>query len=1118
MSMCRLINNASAFVFLFFSILFTEAEAQGSYWFRNYSIEEGLSQETVNCIYQDSKGFMWFGTLDGLNKFDGYSFTAYRHSAADSSSIVGNYIVSIDEDGNGNMWILTRRGVSMWDRDQQKFRSYNVNSIKASEYTALQVDQNNTVWIGTRGDGIFLIKDDQVVHIPYMTKISEGTHKNITALYSDPLNNMWIGTEQHGLIIYNITTDSFKEYIHNPADENSISNNNIWSIYGDSKGHVWLVPIQGPLSRYDYSKDIFKEFSIYTEASDNISITQICEGYKGDFWIGTFEDGLLNYNFLTQRSTFYRPKSGNRFSIGSDLIMALYRDKMGNIWIGTSGGGVSKLSQEETLFALYQHDIFDPASLPDNSVWAIGQDRSGVVWVGTAKGLSRFYRIQGIFREFKLEGIKGSNAVVQCIYADQDDNLYVGVYHEGLKVLSKDREFVRSYKHDPGSSASLSNDDVFCITEDKYGDIWVGTWNGLNKFNKKTGEFKHYFYNNEDSGTISNNTIFSIYEDKSGTVWIGTGGGLNRYNEDNDTFTRYLADPLDSTTLSNNYVLTISEDSNGNLWIGTYGGGLNYFDRGRQVFIHYSESDGLSNNYIYGILKDAQNDLWMSTNRGISFLDVETFTFTNYDITDGLQSNEFTQGAFAKANNGDMYFGGIKGLNIINPQQVFLARTNISTQRAPLAFIDFQLFNKSVLPSPAGLLKRNINEVESITLPYQQNNFGFSFSLLNYQNVYKTNYSYMLVGFDETWNEVGNKHSASYTNIDPGEYTFKVRAAGLDGTWVERYIMVYITPPFWQLWWFRLSVFIFSCGIVYLMIRTRTSVLRKQKAHLEKVVRERTREIINQREEISFQKKEIEQQKNELEVTNDELRDKNEKLVLLNKERDEFLGIFAHDVIDPLMSIQVLGVQLRKNAVKYNGSDIENIGRRIEFNAAHISSLTSNMLKAGLIESGRINLKIERFNIIQVIKGSVVEFAQKALEKNIMLQADYEPGKIYALADKAAVTQIIQNLLSNAIKYTQPGKNIYVKVGQIRNFCRVSVKDEGIGFTEEDKRKAFTKFSKLSARPTGGEPSTGLGLYIVKMLAEKIRGKLWFESMSGRGSTFYVELPLSIDSEEGGIL
>ena len=813
--------------------------------FERISLREGLSQGTINTILQDDQGYMWFGTEDGLNKYDGYNFTVYKHDPDDSLTLSDSFVSAIHEDQNGDLWIGTRSGLDRFDRKTESFIHFpheNDESIDLREtsITAIHEDDMGTLWIGTI-DGLYLLEQDTKLLAHYQhdpEDIKTLSNDYVRVILEDQDGNLWVGTND-GLNLFKQSDSTFLHYRHNPGDRQSLSNDQVTTIFEDREKNLWIGTEEGGLNRFDRLAQTFIRYQ--QDPSDPYSLAHnrvraIFEDATSRLWIGT-QNGLDQLDRNRNRFIHYHHDPGDLYSLSSNSIWSIYEDRTGILWFGTYGGGLSKYNRSTDRFLLYQHNPISPNSLSDNMVWSIYEDQNDVLWIGTFNGgLNKLDRSSDTFSVYQFDPkdpASISSNDVRAILEDRAGNLWVGTNGGGLNQFNPRTETFTNYMHDPGDPKSLSENRVPVILEDRSGHLWVGTRSGgLNRFNPATGDFVRYQHDPGDPTSLIDDRVWSLYEDLAGRLWVGTLGGISVLDPERNHFTRYLNDPDDHQSLSGNAIFSFCEDSSGVMWIGTWGNGLDRFDDTTQTFTHYTEKDGLPNNVIYGIEADSDGYLWLSTNKGLSKFDPHTETFRNYDISDGLQDNEFNVGAHFHSDRGEMFFGGISGFNAFYPEQI-----KDNPNPPPIVITSFAKFNQKV--------RTDLSEDEHIQLSYKDNFISFEFAALDYHAPEKNQYAYRLEGFDEDWVIAGTRRYASYTNLRGGDYVFRVKGSNSDGVWNEEGIAIHITvtPPIWDTWWFRgIILFVLLASVIgAYRLQIRSSEARRNK--LEDQVQKRTYEL-----------------------------------------------------------------------------------------------------------------------------------------------------------------------------------------------------------------------------------------------------------------------------------
>lgn len=834
---------------------------QYPYSFRHLSDEEGLSQATVYCIHQDKDGFLWIGTADGLNRFDGITFTWYKHNPLNKNSLPAPTVLCIYGDSVGHLWIGTDGGgLVMFDKKKELFKVYKHD--KSDENTL----SNNKVWsicpinekelaIGTFGGGanIFNKSSEKFRHLPFPADDpAKSGDKSISKILVSRNGIIWCAT-RNGLKYINSNSGESYSFKNNPQDPFSVPNNVVQEIYEDKDHQLWAGTFDGGICKFDSgNKKFFRYVLKFPDGESNKPIiTSFLDDGNGNLWIGTYGSGIVVLNKKTGSYRFILNEPENKHSLSNNIIMCLQKDNSGILWIGTNGNGLNLYQPRYSNFNSLENLVRNHFS--NKNVFSIYQDEKKILWIGTnGGGLYRLDNTTGMVNHFSTIKPKPqflNSDEIWSINQDNDYALWIGCMGGGLNKLNSNNVSSQSFKKDTSDKNSLSINNVWSCYSDFDGDLWFGTQRGgINIFNTKENKFTHLKKNDQIPNTLNALTVYFITQDPDSLFYIGTqGGGLNLYDKKNHIFKHYINEPDNPYSISNNDVFSIYPANDNLVWIGTNGGGLNVFDKATKSFLCFTEEDNLPNNVIYGILPDNKGNLWLSTNNGIckftppAHLDFNTPKSTSdklkpvvkiFNTSDGLPSNEFNQGAFHKSKDGIMYFGGIKGIAAFHPDSI---KENPYIPQVVLT--SFKVFEKNYL------MDTTIYYKKKIVLNYNQDFFSFEFASLSYLFPEKNQYAYMMQGFDPDWNYSGNRRYASYTNLNPGEYDFKVKATNNDGIWSDKIASIHIsiTPPFWKTTWFKILSLVLLISAVIGFFRYRVNVIRKEeqkKAAFEKELAE----------------------------------------------------------------------------------------------------------------------------------------------------------------------------------------------------------------------------------------------------------------------------------------
>lgn len=835
--------------------------------FKQLSGVDGLPHPVIFTFLQDKRGFLWVGTDEGLARYDGYTFKIYRSDPDNANSLSGSSVLALHEDSAGSLWIGTRAGLNKFDPQTETFTRYQHDpnnpaslSHNTIAFNGIHEDPKGTLWIATWG-GLNKLDPQTGTFVAYRHEANNTQsliNDTVYALYPAAGEGLWLGTAA-GLAYFDSATETFTHYQHDDQNPASLGHNTVRALYAQPPQNatessvLWVGTVNGldklvlpPGALPDPAGATFSHYRYDDQNPHSLSANEIYAiqpAGAGSLWLGTAGGGLNHFDPATEIFTHYRQIEGNPASLSNDAVRTVYVDRTGGLWVGTEGGWVNTYQPEAQKFQLYRHNPLDPRSLSHPSVTGLQIGDNGDVWIGTwGGGLNHFEPDTGVFTRYQHDENNPrslSDDAIRAVFKDSQGILWVGTINGGLNRFDPQSETFTHYRHDPANPQSLNHNNARWITEDQDGRLWIGTLaGGVNVFDRTTETFTHYRANNP-SGLCSDQ-VWSILQDRAGVMWVTTNDCLHRFDPATETFTQYRYEPGNPTGLSGDTVIRVFEDSRSRLWITT-NGGLNLLDRASGRFTRYTEKDGLPYNRVTSIVEDDQGKLWLGTSRGLSRFDPQTETFRNYDTADGLQGDQFSYPAAAKGPDGRLYFGGSNGLNIFFPDQL-----KDNPRPPPVVLTDFQLFDESAPIGGASPLTKHISFLNKITLPYNQSVFGLEFAALDYVAPHKNRYAYILEGFDPEWIETDSqRHAVRYTNLDPGVYTFRVKASNNDGVWNEQgaTLSIIITPPWWQTWWFRGAVLLALAGVLVGGYTWRVSAIEQQRRHLAAQVASRTKEL-----------------------------------------------------------------------------------------------------------------------------------------------------------------------------------------------------------------------------------------------------------------------------------
>jgi two-component system sensor histidine kinase ChiS len=1054
--------------------------------FTHLSLEDGLSQTTVISILQDSRGFMWFGTQDGLNRYDGYNFVVYRNDPNDLNSLGDNRIRAIVEDPSGFLWIGTEAGgLNKYDPGADTFTRYrhdsgNPNSLKNNRVWNIWQDEAGFLWLYMDEGWLtqFDPKSETFAHYqfapPERTNLATG--QNIKAIYQDKTGIIWLSNDEAGLVSFNPETGQFTYFLNDPVDATTIGPGEVLNIYEDEVSNLWISTEGGGLNLLNRESGQFTHFQYDPDdpysISDNTS-RQVYQDHMGTYWVATAK-GLNLFDPKNGQFIRYQKDPTNPYALSDDNIDTIYEDRGGVLWLGTNGGGINKLDLGGIQFTHYRNLPDNPNSLSTSYIYSIYEDKDGILWVGGDDGaLNRFDRDNNQVTRYEPHAedphALNESWSVSAIYEDRTGVFWVGTFGGGLHTFDRKTEQFQRYLHNPDEPHSIASDIILAIYEDSAGTLWIGTdGGGLNRFDRQTRVFHRYMADPNDPNNFKPGTVRGIYEDRLGYLWLTSWiDGLTRFDPQTGQFVNYQHDADDPQSLSRGEVYVVYEDQAGVLWVGG-SSGLDKFDRETETFNHYTEQDGLPNSVIYAIMDDASGNLWVSTNKGVSKFDPRTETFHNYNVFDGLQSDEFNQNAFFQSNSGEMFFGGINGLNAFHPEQI----TN-NPYRPPVVLTDLQLFNQSVAIGKDSILQRAIWDTEQVTLNYDQDVFSIAFAALSYAAPEENRYRYKLEGFDDKWNEVDAKRRfATYTNLPPDDYIFRVQGANEDGVWNEEgtSIKITITPPWWETWWFRGSVIAALLSLVFIGYRWRSRSIRQRNLELERQVAERTAQ-----------------------------------LEAANKELEAFAYSVSHDLRAPLRHIDGFLELLQKRTAKTLDEKSQHYMATITDSARQMGTLIDDLLSFSRM--GRTEMSKSQVGLNELVQNVIQELGTETEGRDIQWKIASLP---VITGDRAMLRIVLVNLIANALKFTRSRTPAQIEIGCERKDeteTVIFVRDNGVGFDMTYTDKLFGVFQRLH-RADEFE-GTGIGLANVHRIISRHGGRTWAEGEVDHGATFYFSLPKS---------
>jgi signal transduction histidine kinase/ligand-binding sensor domain-containing protein len=1056
-------------IILFAAFPFHMVSAKGNtFVFEHYSQEDGLSNNQVQCIFQDKRGFIWFGTSQGLSRFDGYRFRVFENDPTDMNTLRGNLVRCIFQNSQGDLFVGTENGgLNLFDRYKEQF------SHPFDNFPELNLSQASANCI---------------------TEDQEG--------------KLWIGTDD-GLLIYNRSGTLTRSNPKDLSPQKSFRGNYVRVMTFADDGKLWMGTNNGVFV-LDTARNDVVPFDLPLPASLNEEIWELVTGKDGKLWVGTYDNGAFLLNSSRQIEQHILPDPSNE---RSRTVRSIAPDRNGNYWIGTRGG-VFIFRHGEGITGSYQHDERESKSLSGNSVLAIFHDAKGDTWIGTRSGISFLVHSKQVFRSFR--GMPEDNRYLNSkeLYAfwlAPDNNLWIGTEDGGVNIYNPLRQTFEYLMSDPANPSTVSSDCIKAFMDDGKGNVWVGTFRGgISVVDQKTRRtIKQYRYNATKTNSLGDDRVWDLLRDRQGNIWAGTSAGIERFNPQTDGFT--LLNIFPENTQVNwirqdsagdlwiggrdeiviyspesgvlhryrEYSRAFTEDSKGRFWIATLNKGVARYSKNEGPKGYFAEKEGLANNQALCILEDNNRFLWISTTHGLSRFNPETGFFETFSAKDGLQNDQFSYGAALKLPNGDLVFGGINGFNIFNPLEV---RTNDFA--APIVLTDLRIFNRSV---PIGhgkkaILSKSIAETDEIHIPFQQNVITIEFAALNFVNSEGNLYSYFLEGFDKAWNDPSPIRLATYTNLDPGEYFLHIKSfiPGIPDAGKGAKLTIKILPPYWKTWWFKIITLFVIAALFVILVQF---LINREKL----------------RNQLVFE------------------RIKAKKLHELDMMKIRFFTNISHEIRTPLTLI--LGPLEKLMGSKVPETELPQLIDIMHRNAKQLNRLINQILDFRKLDTGNLRLNLTDGDMVSFIESIVMSFNHMASEKGIELRFNSTSEKMLSRFDPDKIEKIVNNLLTNAFKYTEKDGRIAINLSLVfegettgkdigtneRRFVNISIIDSGKGIPEKHVDKIFIRFFQSDEKSE--LPGTGIGLALVKELVKLHKGEVFVSSKPGKGSKFTVKLP-----------
>ncbi len=1069
------------FIIILFFIHFQWINAQPpNLQFRHLNVEQGLSDRTVTAIVQDSLGFIWVGTTNGLNRYDGYNFKTFLYQPNDTNSISNNYINDLLVDNRGWLWIATDNGLSVLKSGCTGFLNFyhkknDKKSLCSNAIKNIYQDSKNNVWLATWNGLAKYNVDENNFDNFYPEKNNDKEGNWLTDITEDKQGNLVIGARKAGLYYFDTKNSTFTNYKHNPRDKTSIGSNYIRSVLCDSKGRIWVGSWDKGIFEFTVNNNSFKKYDLYAPEESGINhqrVNVIYQDHDQRIWIGT-EIGLKYFNPDKKKIYTYFHYKENFYSLSRKVVLSVFHDNSSGLWIGTSGGGINYYNKN--LFKFSSTYQSSGEKFPGEDDWknkivrTFLKDSTGNLWLGTENGLhcfnfnekkSRVYLHADTYKKAK------GNVPVNALLMDSTGLIWIGT-NQGMFTFNAENNSInqvplKSEKYPDGYYKQITD-----ITFYDKNRLLINTDDDIILYHLKT---QTMLFLNEISLLKEklNNQGIQLLVDHKMNIWIPAWGNLIKYNFKRRSIKQFKYRKNPTKSIINPTIRILYEDSKHNIWIGT-NGGLQCYIPAVNHFIHYTTEHGLPNNQISGILEASNGNLWISTENGLSCFNPNTQQFKNYYVENGLQSNYFNSRACYRSPDGTLYFGGIDGYNAFLPENIVE-----NSFVPPVHILDFKIFYKSILPGENKVLNKPITHTQKIILAHWQSVISFDFVALSYTNPQKNIYLYKMEGFDKDWiQSPPNKRTAQYMNLNPGKYTFKVKAANNEGYWNNEgtSIDIIIKPPFWKTWWaYGLYILIFAVSLFFF----RRLILMRERFNNEL----KTRKLISQKQHE------------------------------LDTMKIRFFTNISHEFRTPVTLI-INPLKKLLNTTDIQPDIVRDYYQMMYRNAQRLLELINQLLDFRKLDTNRLSLEISQADLSLFLKEIISSFTFSAREHDIALSFDATHQFSTAWFDKDKLQKIVTNLISNALKFTPPGGKVKLSLSRTDSGnAIIKVIDTGRGIPQEKLDKIFSRFyqvNDVADKYTGG---TGIGLTLTKEMVELHRGKIRVESQPDKGTSFTVEFPV----------
>jgi signal transduction histidine kinase/ligand-binding sensor domain-containing protein len=1011
------------------------------YYFRHFQVESGLSNNSVFCTAQDKNGFVWFGTKDGLNRFDGYRFKTFNINADDESSLERDLILSLATDHNGTLWVGTQKGLYRFDAEKEKLTPfidtlYNINDV--------YIDAENQLWF---------ISAITICNYNFQTRklttLPPDQYFPATSIFA--LNGILFASSANGFLHkIDITTKRFKSYdvfSHSPNPASKW----IEKIYPGNGHSVFIGTSSQGIKQFNIESGSYEDLLTYNPDKTSVFVRDIIKVSEQEYWFAT-ESGIFIFNTATQKFTNLKKKYLDPYSLSDNAVYTLHKDNEGGIWAGTYFGGVNYFPKQFSSFQKYFPD-YTKNSISGSAIREICEDNSGNIWIGTEDaGLNKLNPTTGQITRFEPTGAATSIAYsnIHGLLVDGND-LWIGTFEHGLDVMDiKTGKVKRHYTAGPGEF-EFKHNFIVTMLKTRSGDIYIGTGNLLHRYDRKNDRFIN-------TRLVDNVFVSSLLEDHNGIIWMGThNAGLFYFNPETKQNGRFLNDPSNKNSLTTNTINALFEDSSHNLWIATEGGGLCRLDKSRKQFTRFTVKNGLPSNFIFKVLEDNKKNLWVTTSKGLVNLNLSGAVPLVYTKANGLLNDQFNYNSGYKDAEGRLYFGSVRGMITFLPSGFYPNKFI-----APVYITGFQVHNTE-LKTDSSILQKSILYTDKITLPYDQSSFSIDFAALSFTSPEMTEYTYTMDGLDKEWTHLKSNRKVYFTNLEPGNYTFKVRAASNGIAGAEKSLQIEILPPFWATPLAYVVYFLLGGLLLYFVVRSYHNMQENKK---EKAIYE---------------------------------------------AKIEFFTNIAHEIRTPLTLIK--GPVENLSEIADDVPAIKDDVKTMERNTDRLVNLINQILDFRQTETKGFSLDFTNVNINSILQEAYLTFEPVARKRKLEYSMELPASNVYLMADDEALNKIFSNLFSNAVKYAD--KNVQIKLiqpGKDDKYLSVEIRNDGYIIPDDMKQKIFEPFYRL--KQSVKQKGTGIGLALTKSLVELHKGNLYLASPGNGMNVFILELPYATTGEK----